>query len=115
MTVENGPGACDAEAIREVELQSIVIKAINKALGKRDSMKAMLAANIESVITVVGGISINEIDIRLEELQKELLRLANSKVSYDEIVDEIFKLRKLKQSTMVDSAEREGLSLGSMS
>lgn len=63
--VENGPGACDAEAIREVELQSIVIKAINKALGKRDSMKAILAANIESVITDVGGISIDEIDIRL--------------------------------------------------
>ncbi len=46
-------------------------------------MKAILAANIESVITDVGGISIDEIDICLEELQKELLRVANSKVSYD--------------------------------
>lgn len=47
-----------------------MIKAINKSLGKRDSMKAILAANIESVITDVGGISIDEIDICLEELQK---------------------------------------------
>lgn len=38
-----------------------MIKAINKALGKRDNMKAILAANIESVITDVGGISIDEI------------------------------------------------------
>lgn len=74
-------------------------------------MKAILAANIESVITDVGGISFDEIDIRLEELQKEFLRVANSKVSYDEIADEIFKLRELKQSEMVDSAEREGLKL----
>lgn len=74
-------------------------------------MKAILAANIESVITDVGGISFDEIDIRLEELQKEFLRVANSKVSYDEIADEIFILRELKQSEMVDSAEREGLKL----
>ena len=109
--VENGLGACDAEAIREVDLQSIVIKAINKALGKRESMKAALVANIESVITDVDGISIDEIDLHLEELQKELLKVANSKVNYDEIADEIFKLRELKQSAMVDSAEREGLKL----
>lgn len=74
-------------------------------------MKATLAANIESVVTDVGGISIDEIDIRLEELKKELLKVANSKVGYYEIDDEIFKLRELKQSEMVDSAEREGLKL----
>lgn len=88
-----------------------MIKAINKAFGKRESMKAALVANIESVITDVGGISIDEIDLRLEELQKELLKVANSKVNYDEMADEIFKLRELKQSAMVDSAEREGLKL----
>lgn len=42
-----------------------MIKAVNKALVERDSMKAILAANIESVITDVVGISIDEIDIRL--------------------------------------------------
>lgn len=88
-----------------------MIKAINKVLGKRASMKATLAANIESVVTDVGGISIDEIDIRLEELKKELLKVANSKVSYYEIADEISKLRELKQSEMADSAEREGLKL----
>lgn len=74
-------------------------------------MKAIIAANIEQVITDVRGISIDKIDILLEELQKELLRVANLKVSYDEIADEIFKLSELKQSAMVYSAERKGLKL----
>ena len=37
--------------------------------------------------------------------------MANSKGNYDSITDEIYRLRKLKQSAMVDSAEREGLKL----
>ena len=94
--VENGPGVCDAEAIREVDLQNIVVKAINKALGKRDSMKARLAANIETVITDVSGVSIAEIDTRLEQLQNELLKVAGTKENYDEIADEIYSLREQK-------------------
>ncbi len=109
--VENGPDACDADTIKEEELQNAVVQAINKALGKRDSMKDTLAANIETVLTEVDGISIDEIDARLEELQKELLKVANSKGNYDSITDEIYRLRELKQSAMVDSAEREGLKL----
>ena len=109
--VENGPDACDADTIKEEELQNAVVQAINKALGKRDSMKDILAANIETVLTEVDGISMDEIDARLEELQKELLKVANSKGNYDSITDEIYRLRELKQSAMVDSAEREGLKL----
>ena len=88
-----------------------MVQVINKALGKRDSMKDTLAANIETVLTEADGISMDEIDARLEELQKELLKVANSKENYDSITDEIYRLRELKQSAMVDSAEREGLKL----
>ncbi len=109
--VENGPGTCDADTIKEEDLQNVVVQAINKALGKRESMKDVLAYNIESVLTEVDGISMEEIDSRLEELQKELLKVANSKGNYDSITDEIYRLRELKQNAMVDSAEREGLKL----
>ena len=109
--VENGPDACDADSIKEEELQNAVVQAINKALGKRDSVKDALAANVETALTEVGGISMGEIDARLEELQKELLKVANSRGNYDSITDEICRLREVKQSAMVDSAEREGLKL----
>ena len=49
------------------------------------------------------------IDAKLEELQKELLKLANYKKDYNNIADEIYWLRELKQNALVENAEREGL------
>ena len=108
---EYGPGSCDGDAIKEADLHSSIMLAINRILGKKDSIKEILAANIETALTEIDGISMDEIDARLEELQKELLKVANSKGNYDSITDEIYRLRELKQSAMVDSAEREGLKL----
>ena len=89
--VEHGPGACNADAIHEAELQNLVVRAINMALGQKDTM------------------SLDEIDTRLEELQKELLNVANAKGNYDSIVDEIYRLREAKQNAQVEGAEREGM------
>lgn len=40
-------------------------------------------------------------------LQQELIQKANSKEDYDEIADEIFRLRELRQKTTVDTAARD--------
>lgn len=45
----------------------------------------------------------------MEELQKELLKVANSKGNYDAIADEIYRLREVRQNTLVENAEREGM------
>ena len=47
------------------------------------------------------------IDERLQELQKELLKKANNKETYDEIADEIFKLREQREKCTVDTAARD--------
>lgn len=44
----------------------------------------------------------------MDELQNELLRLANSKADYNNVADEIYRLRELKQNALVENAEREG-------
>lgn len=46
---------------------------------------------------------------KVGEMQRELLKRANSKEDYKSIADEIYRLRKLKQNALVESAEREGL------
>lgn len=107
--VEHGPGACNADAIHESELQNLVVRAINMALGKKDTMNETLQRNVEAVLTGTDGVPIAEIDARLEELQKELLKVANAKGNYDSIVDEIYSLREAKQNAQVDNAEREGM------
>lgn len=47
------------------------------------------------------------IDERLQELQKELLKKAYSKEAYDEIADEIFKLRERREKCTVDTTARD--------
>ena len=43
------------------------------------------------------------------ELQKELLKKANARQSYDDLADEIETLREQKHAVMVEGAEREGI------
>ena len=52
--------------------------------------------------------TIADIDGKLEELQKQLLQQAKSKNDYNEVADEIYRLRELKQKVMIENAEREG-------
>ena len=47
------------------------------------------------------------IDEKLMALQQELIQKAQSKEAYDEIADEIFRLRELRQKTTVDTAARD--------
>lgn len=107
--VEHGPGACNADAVHESELQNLVVRAINMALGQKDTMYDILQRNVEAVLTGTDGISLDEIDARLEELQRELLNVANAKGNYDSIVDEIYMLREAKQNAQVEGATREGM------
>lgn len=107
--MENGPGACNADAIHESELQNLTVRAINMALVKKDSMNETLQKNVKAVLTGADGVPLSEIDSRLEELQKELLKVANSNGNYDAIADEIYRLREVRQNALVENAEREGM------
>lgn len=107
--VEHGPSRCDAPTVGETELQQAVIKAINMALGGKDDMIVALEQNIASVLALEDENSMESINAKLEELQKELLKRANAKKDYNDLADEIDRLRELKQNAMAENAEREGL------
>jgi len=107
--VEHGPERCDAPTVQETELQEAVIKAINMALGGKDDMLVALEQNITSVLALEDEGSMESINAKLEELQKELLKRANAKEDYNDLADEIDRLREVKQNAMAENAEREGL------
>jgi len=44
---------------------------------------------------------------RLKTTQKELLKKANNKEAYDEIADQIFKLREQREKCTVDTTARD--------
>ena len=82
-------------------------KQSTKMLGDKSSYQAQLQLNIASVIRASQVTSVENIDEKLMALQQELIQKAQSKEVYDEIADEIFRLRELRQQTTVDTAARD--------
>lgn len=96
-----------ARTINELVLQDAVVKAINQMLGDKSNYQAQLQLNIAAVIRASQATAIDSIDEKLMTLQQDLIQKANSKEEYDEIADEIFRLRELRQKTTVDTAARD--------
>ena len=90
-------------------MQTAVVKAMNLVLGGKDDMLATLEENIAMVLALEDDTSLESIDAKLEEQQQELLKRANARQDYEDLADEIDRLRGLKQNAMMESSEREGL------
>ena len=99
---------CTSPTINEETLQTAVVKAINELLGNKEPFLSTLQDNIATILNEENDNATDDIDGKLEELQKELLKQAKSKNDYDDVVDEIYRLRELKQNALVENAEREG-------
>jgi site-specific DNA recombinase len=67
-----------------------------------------LQKNIATVLNEENDNATNDIDSKLKELQQQLLIQAKSKNDYEDVADEIYRLRELKQNALVENAEREG-------
>ena len=78
-----------------------------RCLETKSSYQAQLQLNIASVIRASQATSVENIDEKLMALQQELIQKAQSKEAYDEIADEIFRLRELRQKTTFDTAARD--------
>lgn len=98
---------CHARTVNEKVLENVVVQAINKLLGDKSTYQTQLQQNIAKVIRDAQKNTADGIDEQLLELQKELLKKANNKESYDEIAQQIFKLREQRQQCTVDTATRD--------
>ena len=93
--------------INELVLQDAIVKAIKQMLGDKSNYQTQLQLNIASVIRASQATSVENIDEKLMALQHEIIQKAQSKEAYDEIADEIFKLREQREKCTVDTAARD--------
>lgn len=98
---------CANRTVNELLLQEITVEAINQLLTDRDAFLKTLQQNIAKAVISADTLSPDGIQARLEELQQELIKKANSKQDYDAIADEIFRLREQKGKSEADSYHRE--------
>lgn len=106
--VENGPKACDAPTVQETELQEATVKAINLLISCSETMKERLAENIAIALADDNSGDLEEINKVLTVKQRELVKLAHAKKDYNDLADEIDKIRERKQRILVAKAETEG-------
>jgi hypothetical protein len=105
--LENTGLFCTASTILEDTLKEKIVEAINIAVSGKNSFLTILKKNIETVLSEDLDESTADIDKKLEELQTELIQKANSKEAYDNIVNEIYRLRDLRQETLSRNALRQ--------
>jgi len=85
-----------------------VVKAINELLTNKEPFIQALQKNITTILSEENDNTTDDIDRKLEELQQQLLIQAKSKNDYEDVADEIYRLRELKQNALVENADREG-------
>ena len=106
--LENTGLTCHSRTVLEDMIGLATVEAINKLIGQKDGFLTILKENIETVISETYNNIVSEIDKKLEELQKDLLRLANSKEDYNDIADEINRLRKERHKALAEDAGKKG-------
>jgi len=107
--LENTGLFCDARTVPESAIEQMLLTAINNTLSGRDSFLATLQGNIAITLSGEYGKILAGIDKRLEELQHELLKLTSAKADYEDVADEIYRLREQQQKARMESANRDEL------
>lgn len=100
---KDGPD-CPARTIKEEDLQSAVVAAVNEIYSCKDRVIPALTENVRSVIDGGTDEKIAEIDRQIKEKQTELLSNERDAVKADEIGNEIITLREEKQKLLTDGA-----------
>lgn len=106
--LEEKESDCNSPTVNEETLQRAVVKAINELLADKEPFLLALKKNIATILNEGNDNATDDIDSKLEELQKELLKQAKSKNDYNNVADEIYRIRELKQNALVENVEREG-------
>ncbi len=107
--LENTGLYCEARTLLEGTIEQVLVTSINQTLCEKDTFLATLQNNIEAVLCKGNDKALADIETRLQELQSELLKLANSKADYKKVGNEIYRLRDEKQKLQLESAGRDDL------
>lgn len=97
---------CPSRTLKEDELHQIIVIAINQFTEDKSMVLENLELILKNTLDSEYDKPIEDIEEKLHELQKELIGLHDDR-RYDQIVDELEALRKLKQDILIENASRE--------
>ena len=83
------------------------MEAINQLISESSELKEIIKENIEKAITGNGSSRIKEIDKEMLKVQEELLKVANAKKDYTDLVERVEELRNEKEKILLNVAEEK--------
>lgn len=105
--LENTGLFCDARTVPESQIEQVLVAAINQTWCDKDTFLATLQRNIEAVLKSKKSQPLTDVDKRLAELQEELLKRTGVRADYEDVAEEIYRLREDKQKLQLESAGRD--------
>ena len=105
--IKQGAKGCDASTVRETELQSATVKAINMILQTPDDILEKLMKNIKQVLAFENTIEIDPIEKKIADRQLILMDRIKSKKDYTKIAAEIDELKDKEHKLLIVKAEQE--------
>lgn len=97
---------CMARTVSEDELQQGFIDAVNEMLGNSDEYLKKLKSNLKTAISLANPQSAEALAERMRQLQQELIDRTESSTNYDDLAEEILRLRELQEQTVMDDAAK---------
>jgi site-specific DNA recombinase len=98
---------CTNRTVNEAALEDVTVKSLNRILRGRKEFLAQLQENVARAVVTTDTLSPEGIQLRLEDLQKELLRKVEGGKDYNAITDEMVRLQEMKKQSTVDNHRRE--------
>ena len=98
---------CPARTVREEVLHEAVVDAINSMLELSDDFYDKYRQCLINALGEGNSASVVSIDERLKEVQRKLITLNDNDPEYDDVVDEIYRLREEKHDLVLKDAVRE--------
>ena len=98
---------CMARTVSEDELQQGFIDAINRMIEDSEHYISLLKGNMKIAIISRNPLQAETLAARMRELQQELIDRTESGTNYDDLSEEILRLRELQEQTNMDEAAKK--------
>lgn len=97
---------CSARTVKEEILQEAFLKAVNNMVGNSREYLQILQQNLELAIKQANPDTVEYLDARMADLQRELIDRTEHHENYDDLAEEILRLRHLREQKAMDGAAK---------
>ncbi|MBQ7004324.1 MAG: recombinase family protein [Oscillospiraceae bacterium] len=97
---------CSARTVSEEMLQGAFLDAVNDMVGNSRDYLRTLHENLETAIHLANPDSVEYLDARMADLQRELIERTARHENYDDLAEEILRLREVREQAMMDDVDK---------